>query len=415
MNSVLCPHCGKKVEISQALRHELEEQIKESVEKKHSEELEKLKEESEKELEKKLQEQLLKNKAELEEKVRKKVLEEHEFKLKDAQNALEEYKERTKQQQEQLLEMNKLIRDLKEQNEKIQLETQKRMNDELEKMRNNIIKTEKEKSHMEKLELEKKLEDMKRDLENAQRKAHQSSQQLQGEVLELDLETQLRSNFTTDEIAPVPKGVEGADIMQIVKNKFGQSAGKILWETKRTKAWSNTWTGKLREDMRHVGASAAVLVSDVLPAGIKTFDLYENVWITCYEYAIPLANVLRIGVLQVAVAKSAATHKDEKLETLYQYVTSETFRHRFEALVESMSEMQTDLEKEKRSMAAHWKKREMHIRVLAGNTANMYGELKGLMGAALPSIDGLELSDGVEDNTLKLADGQKKNTQDPLI
>lgn len=371
MNTFVCPHCNKDVEINEAFRHQIESELRKNLESKQKQDIEKLR-------------------IEIEEKTKTKLQEEITFKLKDSQNELEEAKERNKQLQEQLLEMNKLIRELKTHNERTELENQKRMQEDREKLKVEISKMEEEKSKLKLMELSKQLDDTKKALENAQRKAEQKSQQLQGEVLELDLEEQLRNCFPTDEISQVPKGIEGADLLQTVRNKHGQSAGAIAWETKRTKAWSKAWLSKLREDTRQIGATASVLVSDALPEGIDTFALIESVWVCCQKYAVPLATVLRDSILRVAIARSAAAHKDEKLEALYTYLTNDAFRHRFEAQVESILELKNDLETEQRSTIRLWKKREMQINRMRNSIAGMYGELQGIVGQSLPTIPQLE-------------------------
>ncbi|HEX2650304.1 MAG TPA: DUF2130 domain-containing protein, partial [Burkholderiales bacterium] len=81
------------------------------------------------------------------------------------------------------------------------------------------------------------MESVQRELAEAKRKAEQGSQQLQGEALELSLEALLKSAFPLDEILPVPKGVNGADLIQRVRSPSGAVCGTILWEAKQTKAW----------------------------------------------------------------------------------------------------------------------------------------------------------------------------------
>lgn len=378
MDSIICPQCGKKVEISQAITHQFREQISAEFKEKQQAEIAKIKSEAEK--------------VALE-----KAKETYELQYKNAQIEAGETKERNLKLQEQILDLTKGIRSLKEKDSEREIEMQKQLlkvSEQLElesrKQLEQRVELENSKIKNEMNELQKQLNDTKKALEDAQKKADQGSQQLQGEVLELDLEQQLASEFATDEITPVPKGVEGADIIQKVCNKFGQQAGIILWETKRTKAWSSSWTTKLREDVRNLRADTAVLVSDVLPQGIDTFAFYENVWVTTHKYALPLAGVLRISMLQIAHAKSAAVHKDEKLEMLYQYLTDSSFRHRFEAQVEVIAQMQGDFEAEQRTMMRLWKKKEIQLSRMMKNLANLYGELQGILGSALPTIQGLD-------------------------
>lgn len=371
MITVICQNCGKDVEVSQALKHQVSEEIKEELKAKHKEELEKLRLEIEKKTEERIKEEL-------------------EFKLKNIQNEASEEKKKNKILQEQLIELNKFLRELKTKDEQRELEMEKKLNEQRNRLHEEISKTIKEKSDLEKAELQKQLNDTKKALEEAQRKAAQKSQQLQGEVLELDLESQLKDNFPTDEISPVPKGIEGADISQKVRNKFGQTAGIILWETKRAKTWGKDWSQKLREEKRKFETCVPILVSDVLPESVEKFGFYENIWVASYEYALPLAEVLRIELFELAVAKSTSVHKDEKLEALFTYLTKDSFRYRFESQVESIISLKNDLETEQRSTIRLWKKREMQIKRLMGSVATMYGELQGILGPSLPSITSLE-------------------------
>lgn len=376
-NTIKCKYCGKEMEITEALLHEVEERVSADLLSQHKKELEDLK-------------------TETEEKARRKAAQEMDLKLKDKENETGELKKQNKDLLEQILGMNKTLRELKSQDQKRELEYQKKIDDETEKIRQEAQKSEGEKAGMKIAELEKKLSDTEKALIDAQKKTRQGSQQLQGEVLELELEMRLKSAFHNDRIEPVGKGVAGGDIIQRVKNSYNQIAGIILWETKRAK-WTPSWLPKLREDARKVNANITVLVSEELPKEVESFDVIDGVIITSYAYALPLAELLRRQLMQLAVAKSTTAHKDEKLESLYAYLQSETFRHRFEAYVEGVVEMQNDLETEKRSMERLWKRREAQISRTIGNISKMYGELQGIMGNALPDIKPLSLPEGGTD------------------
>lgn len=372
MNNITCPNCGKIVEISQAFKHQIEDQLLSKERNKHKEELERIKKE-------------------IEQKATEKAREDLEFKLEDSKNELEEAKNRNRELQTQMLEMTKSIRELRDQNEKREIENQKRLNEEIEKIKTDLSKSIKEKSELEILELKKQLDDTKKSLIEAQRKAEQKSQQLTGEILELDLEAQLRNTFTFDEFLPIPKGIEGGDIWQKVRNKHGQIAGSIIWEIKRTKTWSKSWLPKLREDGRRVNASTCILISDILPDGINHYERIDGVWVSSYNLAIVLAKVLRESLLQIAIAKSSASHKDEKLQEIYDYIVSESFRHKIESHFESVKYLREDLETEKRAMERIWKKREVQIQRLDRSMSQMFGEIQGIAGASLPSVRGSEL------------------------
>ena len=365
-NIITCPHCKKTFEMSEALKHTLTE-IKE--------------------------EEISKIQKAAEAKATEKVREEIEFKLKDSKNENEELRQQNKDLREQLLELNKTLRELKDKFEKTEVENAKKLNEELEVAKYKIAKAEQEKSQLEKNELKKKLADTEKALDEARRKASQSSQQLQGEVLELELEENLRNEFPEDEIRPIKKGSEGGDILQIVKARNGMKVGSILWETKRTKVWSDSWLPKLREDQRNAGASIAVINSITLPKNVETFKFIDNVWVTAGNCSIPLAHALRTRLLEVASYKLLSKDKGQTKELIFNYLTSETSRHRVEAQVEGIIELQNDLLQEQRALVKSWKKRELQHKKMINNLSAFYGELQAIMGTALPTVKTLELPD----------------------
>lgn len=232
---------------------------------------------------------------------------------------------------------------------------------------------------------------MQQTIEELKRKAEQGSQQLQGEVQELELENLLRAKFPFDSIEPVAKGEFGGDVLQRVVSQTGQPSGAILWESKRTKNWSDGWLSKLRDDQRAAKAELSILVSQVLPKGIEAFDLMDGVWVTSPRAALPVATVLRHTLLQVSMARQIGDGQQTKTEMVYQYLTGPRFRHRVEAIVEAFSAMQADLDKERKAIMKQWAKREEQIERVMGATVGMYGDLQGIAGKSLQEIEGLDL------------------------
>ena len=230
---------------------------------------------------------------------------------------------------------------------------------------------------------------MQRQIEELKRKAEQGSQQLQGEVQELELENLLRSKFPSDSIEPVAKGEYGGDILQQVHGAFGQACGTILWESKRTRSWSDGWLTKLRDDQRAAKAEIAVIVSQALPKGVETFDLVDGVWITHPRAALPVAMMLRHTLLEVTSARLSSEGQQTKMELVYQYLTGPKFRQRVEGIVEAFSTMREDLDKEKAAIGKQWAKREKQIERVMQSTVGMYGDLQGIAGKTLQEIEGL--------------------------
>lgn len=352
-NTFLCPHCNKEIELSEALVHRFKEEANLQ---------------SKEENEKRIKEAQEKIRKELEEKERKK---DQEFKEKEL-----------------LLEAN--ARKLEEERKKnIELEEsfEKRRKEDQEKIREETSKEEAEKHRLEKLEWEKQKADMQKAIEEAHRKGKQGSQQLQGEVLELDFEEQLKQQFPHDEFLPIPKGVEGGDIWQKIRDEHGTEIGSIIWETKRTKAFAKSFLPKLRSDMRGINANEAILVTQTLPNDVKSFNRIENVWVTNYEYAIQVARMVRFLIMKVTATKLAATsHEDAELQKIRDFIISDSFRHKIEMHNDAVKQLREDHYSEMRTTQTRWRKREQQINALDTSVNQLYGDLQGIMGDSLPDL-----------------------------
>ncbi|WP_371156557.1 DUF2130 domain-containing protein [Jannaschia sp. 2305UL9-9] len=244
-------------------------------------------------------------------------------------------------------------------------------------------------------EKDQQMDVLRRQIDVLTKKVEQGSQQRQGEAAEVVLEDQLTRAFPVDAIEPVGKGTRGADCLQ----RVGE-AGAIIWESKRTAAWSRDWLPKLRDDMRAAGADIAVIVSEVRPDGIDTFAHVDGVWIAAPRYAVPLAHALRDGLTRVAEARGAREGQATKSEMLYDYLTGPQFRGRIEAVVEPFEAMQEALRKERKQMTAQWAMREKQLDKAISAMMGMYGDVRGIAGAAVAQIEAFEpnlLSETAED------------------
>jgi hypothetical protein len=240
-------------------------------------------------------------------------------------------------------------------------------------------------------EKEQQVASMKIQIDDLRRKAEQGSQQLQGETLELELESLLRSRFPRDMIEPVPKGEFGGDVLHRVLGHAGQTCGTIIWESKRTKGWNDGWLTKLRDDQRTAKADIALIVSSALPRGIETFDLIDNVWVAEPRFAIPLAIALRQLLIDVAGSRQVQQGQQTKMELVYGYLTGPQFRHRIDAILEKFNDMRDDLDRERKMMTRLWAKREEQLRGVLDSTAGLYGDLQGIAGRAMQEIGGLDV------------------------
>jgi hypothetical protein len=361
-------------------------------------ELKKLKEEQAREIEK-IQDKFEKDfaaklsaeKKKTEESIRKKILEETAGEMKVLQEELSEKTDKIKEFKNLELQLRQDKRKLEEEKQNLELEVTRKLDAEREKLKEEIEKRLNEQHRFKDLEKEKLIEAMKNQIEELKRKAEQGSQQLQGEVLEIELEELLNKNFPYDTIMPVPKGLRGADVIQNVCTPSGQQCGTIIWESKRTKAWSDAWIDKLKEDQREAKSDIAVIVSIALPKDMTGIGQINGVWVTDFTLAIGLAEALRVTLIEVAKAKTSAEGKSSKMEMLYEYLSGPEFRQQIEGIVEAFVSMKKDLDAEKRAMEKIWAKREKQIERVVKNTGRMYGSLQGIVGSTLPELESLEL------------------------
>lgn len=407
--TITCPYCGKEIPLTETLSHQIKEGLQREFELKARErelglakrekllaEEMKILEDSKKSIDQQVFQKLQAERTKVKQEVRKEVESAVRVELKDLQEQNVEKERKLAEAQKVELEFRKKIRELDELRKNQELEIARKLDEERKLIFEKARKEAGEENRLKLLEKEKQLEDTKKALDEAKRKAHQGSMQTQGEVLELDLESVLRAQFPVDEIQPVPKGIKGADIAQKVHNRSGLYCGTILWESKHTKAWNDGWLSKLKDDQREIKAEIAVLVTETLPKGIESFGQIEGVWVTSSLLSIALASVLRASLIELAQHKLSIVGKSEKMEVLYNYLSGQEFRQRIEAIVESFKSMKEDLDQEKRAMIKIWAKREKQIERIVNNTVGMYGDIEGIIGASLPHIKSLELTDGAE-------------------
>ncbi|MCU1284048.1 MAG: hypothetical protein JWO13_398 [Acidobacteriales bacterium] len=318
--------------------------------------------------------------------------EEFGARLRSVETELAEKDLKIQQAQAAELAVRKERRALEEQKRELELEVERRLHDERKKVREATMKEEEESFRLKLAEKDKVIGDMRQQVEELRRKSEQSSQQLQGEVLELALEERLKISFPLDQIEPVQKGRAGGDVIQRVIGPGGFVCGTILWESKRTKTWSDDWLVKNRQDQRGIGAQVGVIISTAMPKGIDTFDQIETVWVGTTACILPLAKALRAALIETALVKLATKGREGKMEVMYEYLTGPQFRQRVSAIVEACIAMHEDLNAEKRAFNRTWSKRQRHLELLMTSTAGMYGDLQGMVGKSMPEIQGLGLA-----------------------
>lgn len=399
---ITCPHCGKRIQLTEAFTHDIEEKLRKEFDyeaNRKEKEFEKAYAAQQKEYDEKLDHE----KARLAKQAKKEAEESISTELADLKSELEKKSRQIKDAEKKELEFLKRERELEERERTIKLDTERTIAIERKKIWEEASSKAIEEHQFKDREKDQQLNDMRKQIEELKRKSEQGSQQAQGEALELELEELLRSTFRSDDVEPVSKGVKGGDVIHHVNSSSGGgSCGSILWEAKRTKAWSDSWIDKLKDDQRQAKCDLSVIVTSVLPKSINHFGNLDGVWVTDFQSVVGLATALRVNLIQVYQARNALVGKNEKMEVIYKYLSGSEFRQRVEAIVESFVSMKEDLDTEKRAMEKSWSKREKQIERVIQNTAGMYGDLQGMFGASLLEIKILQLPGGEDSDKDKL-------------
>ena len=426
-STITCPNCGTEIDIDEIFyrqietkfkqEHQAEQQkLREEIEarrKEYADNLDALKdkedalrEEKEKfdeELRRATKEQLKRERNKLVDELRKELTEEQSEAMAALQKELEEKSGKLRELHAATAKIAQLEREKEEIAAKAQAEAETaftrklaeekaRMQKILDEAAANRIK-ELDKANALKLkEKDEQMEQLKRSLEVARHKAEQGSMQVQGEALEVAIESWLASHFPFDTVEEVKKGAFGADCIQTVHTRELQNCGKICYESKNTKAWSDGWITKLKQDMLKVGADIGVLVTSVYPGDMERMGFVDGIWVCSLDEFRGSVALLRESLVSVHRTVQKEENRGDKMTLLYNYLTGNEFQMQLQAIVDGFMQMQSELDKEKRSLMAAWKRRQKLIDGVLLNTTEMYGALQGIAGAgALGHIDALEL------------------------
>ena len=387
---ITCPSCGHEFALNESLKNEVEKELRgkmvdwqKAKEKEFNAQLEKKDADFNTLLatEKKQLQQTL------EENIRKTVSADFENQLNMQTQINKDNEEKLKSAREKELDFLKKEQALKNREAELEINAQKRMQEEREKLTEEIRKIEQQKTElkdtafqMRMKELEKQLEDQKKLADEMRRKAEQGSMQLQGEVQELALEEMLIAAFPFDVISEVGKGIRGADCIQTVRNATAQECGKIIYESKRTKNFDKSWIDKLKADKRSTSSDVAVIVTNVLPDTVKKFGAVDGVWICSFEEVSALAHVLRDGILKVFEASRNQENKGDKMNMMYSYLTSNEFSEQWNAIREGFMGMKMSIQRERDAMEKLWKAREKQLEKVLLNAAHIKGSVEGIAG-----------------------------------
>lgn len=406
--TIKCPECGHEFDISDVLYDQVEHELKAQYEARLKQEreryraeserlaaereaLDRAREEQQEAVSKAIRDGLARERETLRRKIAAEVQEEESGRLKALQEELERKSAQVKEYHKAQAEIERLKREKDEAASKAEADAQRRLNEQLAAERERIQKDEEEKQTLKIREKDHVIQQLNDKLKDLQRKAEQGSMQLQGEVQELAIEEWLAGAYPLDSIEEIKKGARGGDCIQVINTRSATRCGRIYYESKRTKAFQPAWIEKFKADVREKGANIGVLVTEAMPADMPQMGQRDGVWICTFADLPSLSAVLRDSLIAIHRALASQENRGDKMSMIYDFVTSDEFRMQVEAIVEGFTQMQADLESEKRAMTRLWKMREKQIEKVLLNTGNMYGAIRGIAGSAIPAVQRLEL------------------------
>ena len=406
-NDIKCPNCGHIFDVENVIAADLEKKFQNEYQNKLQQSLN-AQEETKKQLEadkilfeekkkneneifvKRIQNEKIKIEAEIQEQLTKSISSDFENRLRILQQEKNDNEEKLKEARKKELEFLQKEQQLKNKEADLEITVQKKLAEERHSIGEQIRKQENEKhlmkdseQNMRMRELEKQLEDQKKLAEEMKRKAEQGSMQLQGEVQEQALEELLKTTFPFDVISEVGKGVRGADCIQTVRNHVGQECGKIIYESKRTEAFTADWIDKLKKDMLATGADIAVIVTKTMPKDLQQFGEKNGVYICTFSEAKSLAQVLRNAVLKISESRTSQENKGEKMVAMYNYLTSHEFVGNMNAMREGFRGLRSMMQKEREDFEKNFKKKEKQIELIIQNSLHISGSVEGIAGQEL--------------------------------
>ena len=376
--TVSCPKCQHSFEPTDAIREEVEKELRGKMTEWQKE-------------------QKIKIETDISNQLKKDLGEEYNHKLKLAQESQENMSKQVKEFQQKELDFLKQVQAIQNKEAELELELQRKLNKERESLKAQIQKEEAERVSLKDQEyqlkvkeLEKQLEDQRKLADEMKRKAEQGSMQMQGEVQELLLEELLKASFPFDQILEVGKGVRGADCIQLVRNSTGQEAGKIIYESKRTTAFAQDWIEKLKADMRSQGADIAIIVTQTFPKDMDRFGEKDGLYICSFQEVKSVALLLRNAILKIFETKKSQENKGDKMSFLYDYLTGNEFGEQWKAVGEGFRQMRQSIQRERDAMEKLWKSREKQLEKVLLNAMHIKGSIEGIAGADAINLNLLE-------------------------
>jgi hypothetical protein len=406
-NNIKCPQCGASIALTEALTGQIEQSIRATYEQKADEQQRAIDEisrslaQEQKNLTEKqaafsdrvqeeLNRRLLLERRDIEEKARAQALSDQSAAMQELLAANTAKDTLLAQMRQAELDLRRKSREMEDKAVASALEATRQLDTERAAIKAEAVRLADEATALKIREKDTLLQAMAEQIDALKRKAETGSQEAAGEAQEDILLLTLQQTFPFDLFEEVTKGVRGGDIIQTVRTSTGKNAGRILWESKNTKAFSKEWITKVKADQLRSQAAIAVIMSVTLPQSLtdrgERFGRYEGVWITDLRSMPSLTVALRTIILEADKQRVVSENQDSLKDLLYEYLTGTEALQRIASVMEAIKRMEDDLTAERRAFERIWASREKQIRTLSGGFGSFFGGVEGIINrAALPA------------------------------
>jgi hypothetical protein len=382
-NTITCPSCQSDINVEDVLTKRIEAEFQQKLNIERQQLQQKTQELAEKEenITQQVQSLVIKEKEALTLKVKNQLAEESASELNLLKKEVQEKSTLVSKLKAQEGDLLKEKRQLEEREAGLQAEVEKQLTSERAVLETQIKERLQNDSDQKLKEKDLLINQLNSRVNDMKQKMDQGSTQVQGEAQELIIAEKLTSLYPFDLIQEIKTGANGADVSQTVRNNYGQICGSILYESKNTKNFSESWITKLKEDMLREKAEIGVIITRAMPDNIKDFTAKEtNIYVCSLESYKALSSVLRNAILTTNEVRLVQQNQGEKTTMLYNYLLGAEFKQQLQVVHDTFVEMHDQLQKDKKQAIAGFSKREKQIDKIMLNLAAIAGNINGISG-----------------------------------
>jgi hypothetical protein len=239
------------------------------------------------------------------------------------------------------------------------------------------------------LNCNKTIDELKRQLSTTQ-------PERKGEAGEQDLLEDLRKKFPEDQFTRQIRGNQQGDIIQRIRTSSGALLKvPIVYDNKEVARVSKKEIEKQQYYKEHEQTDYLLVVAPSLQKSIKNGVLgrKEGIVLVRRDVVIEVAEYLRGAIIEISRNSESKKSQETKQARIYDYITSREFGRKLESLEKDDKEMMNLQTKEVKDHQILWKNRDDIMKRLRSTYTAISSEIDSIIQGRLP----VELDDGSEE------------------